>query len=343
MASNEDTLRARVYKFYSENIEVGKPYTVSHFMAEGVPRRTINNIRRFGNDKPASRKLGSGRPSIKLTPRKFTTLRRLFDNKDGISQRQAANRYQCHHTTIGRALQKLNIQARKMKRIPQRDERQISEAKRLCGRLYRKFSNCSWIIDDESYFTLSHSTIGGNNIFYTSNIDNTPPNVKFSTKKKFEKKVLVWIAIGPNGWSEPLIKDSNFAINGRVYLEECIKKRLIPYIRANYDNDYVFWPDKASSHYANDVINHLRQEGIHFVAKEDNPANVPEARSIEDFWGILKARVYANAWRAENTRQLTNRIKLCLRQMEPNLVQRLAGSTKKRIDNIRRNGVIESQ
>ena len=105
----------------------------------------------------------------------------------------------------------------------------------------------------------------------------------------------------------------------------------------------MFWPDKGSSHYAKVVVNHLREESIHFVAKEDNPSNLPEARSIEDFWAILKTRVYANAWKAENTRQLTNRIKLCLRKMEPDLVQRLAEGTKKRMDHIRRNGVIETQ
>lgn len=344
MASNEDALRSRVYKFYSENIEAGKPYTLRHFMAEGVPRTTIYDIlRRFDTNLPASRKAGSGRPPTIMTRRNLATLRRLFDHKDGISQRQAAKRFQCDHRTIGRALQKLTVQARKKKRIPQRDERQIAEAKKLCGRLYRKFSTCSWILDDESYFTLSHSTISGNNIFYSSNVANTPPSVKFSTKKKFEKKVLVWIAIGPNGVSQPLIKDSNFAINGNVYLKDCVQNRLIPYIRAHYDDNYVFWPDKASSHYAKDVVNHLREEGIHFVAKEDNPANVPEARSIEDFWANLKGHVYANAWKAENTRQLTNRIKLCLRKMDPNLVQRLAEGTKKGIDHIRMNGVIESQ
>jgi len=116
----------------------------------------------------------------------------------------------------------------------------------------------------------------------------------------------VWLAIGPKGWSEPLIKESNFSIMGAVYLEECIKKRLIPYIRANYDDNYVFWSDRASSHYAKNVINHLDREKINYVAKEGNPANVPEARSIEDFWAILKAQVYANAWRTENIRHPFN-------------------------------------
>uniref|UniRef100_A0A914CDC6 Transposase n=1 Tax=Acrobeloides nanus TaxID=290746 RepID=A0A914CDC6_9BILA len=245
--------------------------------------------------------------------------------------------------TVNDSLKKLNIKARKKKRIPQRTAKQISDAKRLCSRLYWKFSKRCWIIDDESYFTLTHSTINGNNTFYTSNIGDTPPSVKFSTKKKFEAKVLVWLAIGPNGVSQSLIKPSGLAINGPVYLKECVQERLIPYIQANYDENYVFWPDKASLHYANNVLNHLRQKNIHFVEKDDNPSNLPEAPSIEDFWDILKGKVYANAWKAENTRQLTNCIKLCLRNIDRDLVQRLAEGTKKRIDHIRRHGVIESQ
>lgn len=344
MASKEDNLRSRLYKFYSENMDRGKSYTLKHFMAEGVPRSTIYGIlQRFHDKLPASRKSGSGRPPSKLPPRKLATLRRLFDHKDGISQRQAARKLNCGLMTVNDALKKLNIKARKKKRIPQRTAKQISDAKRLCGRLYRKFSKRCWIIDDESYFTLTHSTINGNNTFYTSNIADTPPSVKFSTKKKFEAKVLVWLAIGPNGVSQPLIKPSGLAINGPVYLKECVQERLIPYIQANYDENYVFWPDKASSHYANNVLNHLQQKDIHFVEKDDNPSNLPEARSIEDFWDILKGKVYANAWKAENTRQLTNRIKLCLRNIDRDLVQRLAEGTKKRIDHIRRHGVIESQ
>ncbi|CAG0879817.1 unnamed protein product [Darwinula stevensoni] len=285
MASKEDTFRSRVYKFYSDNIEKGKLHTVRHFQAEGVPKWTVYRIlTRFHNNLPASRQPGSGGSNKKMTPRKLAALRRAMDNRDGISQRQAAKKFGCHQSTIQRSLEKLNIKARKKQRIPQRSAAQISNAKKLSGRLFRKFGKVAWIIDDESYFTLSHSTISGNQTFYTSDINATPPSVKFSPKTKFEKKVLVWIAIGPNGMSEPLIKESKFAINGQVYLEDCIKSRLLPYIRTNYDDNYVFWPDKASSHYSKVVIEHLDREGVNYVAKEDNPANLPEARSIEDFW-----------------------------------------------------------
>ena len=168
----------------------------------------------------------------------------------------------------------------------------------------------------------------------------TPEIVK-SLRQRFDHKDGISQRQAAN--SKPLIKESNFAINADVYLRECLQKWLIPYIRENYDDNYVFWPDKASSHYAKPVIRCLCEEGVNFVEKEDNPANVPKARSIKDFWSILKGRVYAKAWKAKNTHQLTNRIKLCLKQMDLDLVQKLAENTKKRIDTIRRKGVIEDQ
>uniref|UniRef100_A0A914DHW9 Transposase n=1 Tax=Acrobeloides nanus TaxID=290746 RepID=A0A914DHW9_9BILA len=154
--------------------------------------------------------------------------------------------------------------------------------------------------------------------------------------------VLIWTAMGPRGLSQPFIAPSNQAINQHIYLKECVKKRLMPYISAKYTN-YVFWPDQASSHYATTVVEHLRKEGIHFVEKVDNPANLPEARPVEDFWAALKGMVYAKGWHAENVQQLVNRIKYCLRNINPKLVQRLGEATKKKIDKIRRNGVVESK
>ena len=74
-----------------------------------------------------------------------------------------------------------------------------------------------------------------------------------------------------------------------VYKNDCIIKRLIPFINKHHsDGNYVFWPDLASSHYARSVTNYLDEKNIRYVTKFDNPACVPELRPIEDFWSILK-------------------------------------------------------
>jgi len=67
-------------------------------------------------------------------------------------------------------------------------------------------------------------------------------------------------------------------MTGDVYLNECLKKRLIPFIKQHHEiEDVFFWPDLASSHYSKDVIAYLREENVDFVQKQDNPPNVPQA------------------------------------------------------------------
>ena len=80
-----------------------------------------------------------------------------------------------------------------------RTEAQNDQIKIRCDRLYRKFQGKTCIIDDESYFTLNHNTINGNQIFYSSDINQTPACIKYKAKAKFEQKLLVWIAISEKG------------------------------------------------------------------------------------------------------------------------------------------------
>ena len=91
---------------------------------------------------------------------------------------------------INYVFKKAKISCRKKKTIPQRNEKQQNSAKIRCIRLFRKFSKRSWILEDESYFTLSNSLIDDSNCFYPSNILDTPLDAKYSTKK-IESKVLV--------------------------------------------------------------------------------------------------------------------------------------------------------
>ena len=72
-----------------------------------------------------------------------------------------------------------------------------------CRKLLRKYRGYNFILDDESYCTLSHTTLSGNDIFYSNDIQKTPDDVKNKYQSKYEKKVLVWIAISPLGISKP--------------------------------------------------------------------------------------------------------------------------------------------
>ena len=70
-----------------------------------------------------------------------------------------------------------------------------------------------------------------------------------------------------------------------------------------------------------------------------NPANVPKARPIEDFWGCLKQKVYDRGWAAKSTLELEKRIRFCLKKIDQKFVQDLALTTRKRLDRIARKGI----
>ncbi len=195
-------------------------------------------------------------------------------------------------------------------------------------------------MDDESYFTLSNSTLAGNESFYTDDIENVPENVRYKKQAKFEKKVMVWEAISPKGMTDAYYVPAGLAINQHVYREECLRKRLLTFIKTKHSaNKFVFWPDLASSHYAKSVQNWLDEHNIEYVPRHLNPANLPEARPIEDFWAYLKSLVYAEDYQAKTIPELIARIKKCLKKVDLNFVQRLAADTYHRLDRVRREGI----
>ena len=336
----------RVYEFYEANRALGKKYTKDHFAAEKIPERTIYSIiQRAENESGHERTVGSGRPATIMTKKNVKRLKTMFDHKDGVSQTQAARKFRCSQPYICKTLaSKTTIRARKKMKIPKRTDQQRAVARTKCSRLCQIFQNDVCIMDDESYFTLAHTSINGNDRFYTSDVDRTPAAVKYAPTAKYEKKMLVYLCFSEKGISKPYFVPSGVAVNQKVYLEECIKKKLIPFIEEHHsEGKYVFWPDLASAHYAKSVVTYLREKKVHFVEKYDNPANLPECRPIENFWSILKGEVYKNNWQAENLDQLRNRIKYCLGKVDFNLIQSLARSIPGHVDKVRRNGVIEAR
>ena len=179
-----------MYEFYLKNKARGKQFTLDHFSAENIPQSTIYRIiKRAENESGHQRKLGSGRIAKVMTKKAVEKLKRMFDHKDAISQRQAAREFNCSQKHICRTLlTKTKIRARKKIRIPKRSEQQKALAQTKCSRLFQKLQNRSCVMDDESYFTLAHTSINGNDQFYTSNVNVTPANVKYQPIEKFQKK-----------------------------------------------------------------------------------------------------------------------------------------------------------
>ena len=195
-------------------------------------------------------------------------------------------------------------------------------------------------MDDESYFTLAHSDLPSNAFYYATCKGDAPDSVKFSAVKKFESKLLMWIAISDRGISKPYFVPSKEAVTKEVYSNECIRKRLYPFIKKYHnDDEYLFWPDLASSHYAKLTLQTFEDLKINYVTKDLNPPAVPSLRPIEHFWSILKSFVYKHNWQAENHNQLKRRIKSCLVKVDPEIIQSMMGNVISKLKEAKSYGV----
>lgn len=218
---------------------------------------------------------------------------------------------------------------------------QEERARKYCGKLYRLILNgYDIILDDEKYFGLSGDNVQCNQRYYTTNPLTTPSDVKFKKKKKFSPKILVWMAMSSKGVSNIYVHKSEQAISSRIYLNECINKILLPFIEKHHNNDdYVFWPDKASAHYAGIVLDRLNEKNITFVPKLNNPPNVPQARPIETVWSLLEQKVYAHNWQAKDLDSLAHRIKMKAKELEPKMLQAMIKDIRKQLRSMWRNGL----
>jgi len=113
--SKQGALRDRVYKFFEENKNPGKLFTLKHFTSEKVPRRTVYAILSRLEDFPAQRKPGSGATIQKMTQRQVNRLKKDFNHKAGISKRQSARKFNISQQRVCQLLHNNGICAREKK------------------------------------------------------------------------------------------------------------------------------------------------------------------------------------------------------------------------------------
>ena len=162
-----------------------------------------------------------------------------------------------------------------------------------------------------------------------SDFSRTPMAVKTYAKKKFEPKVMLWIAMSPKGMSTP---GRSMAVTARSYIDNCLEPHLVPFLNTHYPQGaYIFWPDKASAHYSRISTDFLDNNNICYVKKANNPTEVPQCRQIEDFFGLLATRVYHQNWIAKDVSALKRRIQKCISEIPPGTVQATLETVRKRL------------
>ena len=192
-------------------------------------------------------------------------------------------------------------------------------------------SNIFIIIDDEKYLAFSNDEVPHNVGFHAFDKKNASDNVKYKTKGKCQKKILVWSPVSSKDISTHFLGTrKDFAIIVDIYINKCLSKLRSSIEEHHAGDEYTLWPDLASSHFVNETTPWLLQQKIKFVARQVNPTNVRKARPIEDFWSILADKVYEEGREAKTKLQL-KRIYREIKQIDIKVVQHMMTSTRAKL------------
>ena len=118
-----------------------------------------------------ARFIGTGRPIKIATKSNIRRIKNFFNQRSSRSQTKCAGKVGCHQTYVGRILMKYTmVGCRKKHKRPYQTHQQSKAMRPKCRRLLCRYRETDFIIDDESYFTLSNTSLAGNDRFYSDNL-----------------------------------------------------------------------------------------------------------------------------------------------------------------------------
>ena len=104
MASKSEEKRKSVVQFLNRVMWTRADWrnsTADHFMAGGVPKSTVYKIiKQYLARGTFERRRGSGRPAKIMTSMNKQRLKRIINNKTGVSQRALASTFSCDQSYI---------------------------------------------------------------------------------------------------------------------------------------------------------------------------------------------------------------------------------------------------
>jgi transposase len=287
-----DCIASRIVQFYTKN---GNNFskTCQHFTVENISKSTIvRTLNRYKTTGIATTSSSPGRTIKKINLKSIAKIKKLLNGNPNISNKKASAKLKIPKTTYLRLVKKrLGYKTFKKETVPKYIKNQESRVKNNSGVLAKKLrGNVVLIMDDETYVMADSSQTKLQRYYKAKAKEDVSDQYRFQPKQKYPKKFMVWQALDDNGnATDPFIFEGT--MNSELYVKECLKKRLVPFIQIHHPNSKIlFWPDMATSHYAENVTSFLEENKIDYIKKKDNLPNCPQARPIEKFWAICKQK-----------------------------------------------------
>lgn len=329
MASNQVEVRKRILHERQQN-----PTLSVRDLAKKLklPKSTVFSVcKSFDQRLTVDRKVGSGTNRKVCSRQMDRKVVAIIEKHPNLSVRNVARKVGKSKSYVQKVKQRHGLKAYKVKKVPNRDDKQNfnakSRAKVLYTQLLQKFS-CT-IMDDETYVLEDFKQLPGL-AFYTAMQRNAVAEC-YRTKKqsKFPKKYLVWQAICSCGRKSKSFVSTG-TINKDIYEKECLQKRLLPFIRS-HDSPALFWPDLASCHYAKSILEWYNAHEVKYVPKTANPPNCPELRPVEKYWALIKRKLFETKKKANGINDFKRRWKNAAASISEDTVRNLMADIPKKV------------
>lgn len=136
---------------------------------------------------------------------------------------------------------------------------------------------------------------------------------------------MTWGAFSAAGTLE--IQFTSSKMNSSDYIT-VLKSSLLPFLRGAAEKEWVFQQDNASIHTSRETLAWLRANNIQFM---EWPSRSPDLNPIENVWGILVRKVYANYRTYDSVSSLKTAIVEEWENLEQKIIENLVNSMPKRI------------
>lgn len=329
MESKEQQVREKILHKSVQN-----PSMSHHDISKslGIPRSTVSSVlKRFRDTLTVDRKPGSGGKRNDNFKLQRNAVLRMIKRNPNLSIRDVAKKVKMSYSFVQKVKKAAGYKSFKIIKTPNRNEKQETSAKSRARKLYERMLtkfDCV-VMDDETNVKADFKQLPGLE-FYTA-LQRGKVDDYFKAKKlsKFAKKYMVWQAICSCGLKSKIFITTG-TINQQVYVEECLKKRLLPFIQ-KHTCSVLFWPDLASCHYGKVAQEWYAENHVNIVPKDCNPPNTPELRPIERYWAIVKRNLGKSKGNANNEKDFAKKWEKASNQVVEGTVQNLMDGIKRKV------------